>query len=174
MWGSSAPGSPSTGSPAGRAPPHGDGSMYSQAQHVRPAAPSSSRRASVPARSPKIISGKAGDKCLFPHHKVDEQPNKKPQKGYYSHKRRGSDDKNAVAIVKFCTTIGFASRKTRMRWFLKEANSSGKPGAKSLGTGSKSTIHSVDAASSMYPGKERTIAWNNTSPNLNISEVPTP
>ena len=36
-WGSSsktAPGSPSTGSPAGRAPPHGDGSMYSQA-HVR-------------------------------------------------------------------------------------------------------------------------------------------
>ena len=33
-WGSSsmtAPGSLSTGSPAGRAPPHGDGSMYSQA-----------------------------------------------------------------------------------------------------------------------------------------------
>ena len=33
-WGSSsktAPGSLSTGSPAGRSPPHGDGSMYSQA-----------------------------------------------------------------------------------------------------------------------------------------------
>ena len=33
-WGSSsktAPGSLSTGSPAGRTPPHGDGSMYSQA-----------------------------------------------------------------------------------------------------------------------------------------------
>ena len=64
-----------------------------------------SRRASVPARSPKIISGKAGGKCLLPHHKVDEQPHKKPQKGYYSHKRRGSDDKNAVAIVKNCTTL---------------------------------------------------------------------
>ena len=24
---------------------------------------------------------KAGDKCLFPHFKVDEQPNKKPKKG---------------------------------------------------------------------------------------------
>ena len=34
VWGSSsktAPGSLSTGSPAGRTPPHGDGSMYSQA-----------------------------------------------------------------------------------------------------------------------------------------------
>ena len=28
-----------------------------------------------------------GDKCLFPHHNVDEQPNKKSKKGYYSHKR---------------------------------------------------------------------------------------
>ena len=43
---------------------------------------------------------KAGDKCLFPHHKVDEKPNKKPKKGCYSHKRRESDDKNAVAILK--------------------------------------------------------------------------
>ena len=40
----------------------------------------------MPARSPKIISGKAGDKCLFPRHKVDEQPNTKPKKDYYSHK----------------------------------------------------------------------------------------
>ena len=28
----------------------------------------------------------ASDKCLFPHHKVDEQPNKKHPKGYYSQK----------------------------------------------------------------------------------------
>ena len=26
---------------------------------------------------------KAGDRCMFPHHKVDEQPNTKPKKGYY-------------------------------------------------------------------------------------------
>ena len=49
---------------------------------------------------------KAGDKCLFPHHKVDEQPNKKPKKGYYSHKRRESNDKNAEAIVKMLPQLG--------------------------------------------------------------------
>ena len=42
----------------------------------------------------------SGEKFLFPHDKVDDQPNKKPKKGYYSHKRRESDDKNAVAIAK--------------------------------------------------------------------------
>ena len=40
---------------------------------------------------------------------------------------------------------------------------SGKPDAKSLGTDSKNTIHSVCTTSSKYPGRERTIAWKNTS-----------
>ena len=35
--------------------------------------------------------------------------------------------------------------------------------AESLGTKSKGTIHQVYAASCEYPGKERTIAWKNTS-----------
>ena len=43
---------------------------------------------------------KAGDKCPFPHHKVDEEPNEKPKKGHYPHTRREGDDKNAVAIEK--------------------------------------------------------------------------
>ena len=60
----------------------------------------------------------SGDKCLFPRQKkVDEQPNKKPRKGYGSHKRRENYDKNAVRWV--------VSHNTRMRWFLKEAH---KPG----------------------------------------------
>ena len=42
---------------------------------------------------------KAGDKGLFPHYKVEEQSKKKPKKSYFP-KRRESDDKNAVAIVK--------------------------------------------------------------------------
>ena len=42
---------------------------------------------------------KSGDTCLFPHYKVDEQPNKGPKKGYFP-KRRESEDKGAVAIVK--------------------------------------------------------------------------
>ena len=54
--------------------------------------------------------GKTGDKCMFPHHKVDEQPNEKPKKGYCSHKRRGSDDKNAVAIVKIVPQFGCVSQ----------------------------------------------------------------
>ena len=64
---------------------------------------------------------KAGDKCFFPHHMVDEQPNKKANKG---HDSRESDDKNAVAIVEIVPNW-VASRKTRMHWFLKEANSPG-------------------------------------------------
>ena len=34
-----------------------------------------------------------------------------------------------------------------------------KPDAKSLGTASKNTVHSVHAASRKHPEKERTIAW---------------
>ena len=47
---------------------------------------------------------------MFPQHKVDEQPNKKPKKGYSSHKRRESDDKNAVAIVKIAPQFGCVSQ----------------------------------------------------------------
>ena len=56
---------------------------------------------------------KAGDKCLFPHHKVEEQPSKKPQKGYDSHKRRESDDKNAVANCENCITVGLCLARLR-------------------------------------------------------------
>ena len=35
---------------------------------------------------------------------------KKPKKGYYSHKRRESDDKNAVAIVKSVSQLGCVSQ----------------------------------------------------------------
>ena len=31
---------------------------------------------------------KAGDKCLFPHYKVDEQPNKKPKKSHFPKRRK--------------------------------------------------------------------------------------
>ena len=52
---------------------------------------------------------KAGDKCLFPHYKVDEQPNKKTKKSNIQ-KRRESDDKNAVAIVKSVSQLGCVSQ----------------------------------------------------------------
>ena len=52
---------------------------------------------------------KGGDKCLFPHHKVDEQPNKKPKKSDHS-QRGASDDKNAAAIVKIVSQMGCVSQ----------------------------------------------------------------
>ena len=36
--------------------------------------------------------------------------NKKPQKGYYFHKRRESDDKNAMVIVKIVPQMGCVSQ----------------------------------------------------------------
>ena len=36
---------------------------------------------------------KAGDKCLFPHYKVDEQPNKKPKKSDRSKKKEKATTK---------------------------------------------------------------------------------
>ena len=47
---------------------------------------------------------------MFPHHKVDEHPNKKPNNFYYSHKREESDDKNVVAIVKSVPQFGCVSQ----------------------------------------------------------------
>ena len=48
-------------------------------------------------------------------------------------KKRESDDKNAVAIVKRCISDGFVSRKTRSYWILKEAESLGEIRCKVLG-----------------------------------------
>ena len=56
-----------------------------------------------------------------------------------------------------------ASRRTRMRRFLKEENSPGETRCKKSWINSKSTVHPVYATSSKYPGKERTIACKNTS-----------
>ena len=52
---------------------------------------------------------KSGDTCLFPHYEVADQPNKKPKKGYFP-KRRESEDKGAVAIVKSVSQLGCVSQ----------------------------------------------------------------
>ena len=46
---------------------------------------------------------------MFPHYKVDVQPNKKPTRSYFP-KRRESDDKNTVAIVKSVSQVGCVSQ----------------------------------------------------------------
>ena len=76
---------------------------------------------------------KAGDKCLFPHHKVDGQPNKKPNQGYYSHTGRESDEKNAVAILKIVPQMGLRLARLGCVGFSTRQTVPRKPDAESLG-----------------------------------------
>ena len=48
----------------------------------------------------------AGDKCMFPHHKVDEQPNKKPKKGYCSQKEEKTMTRVLWLLWKFYPRLG--------------------------------------------------------------------
>ena len=68
----------------------------------------------------------------FPHHKLDEQPNKKPKKGYYSQRRRGSDDKNVVAIVKIVPQLGCVSQDSETSGLPKSVKYLGNPRQKVL------------------------------------------
>ena len=77
---------------------------------------------------------KAGGKCLFPHHKVDEQPNKKPKKDHYSHKRRESDHKNAVATVKIVLQLGCVSQDSDALVSQRGKQPRGNPMQKVLGS----------------------------------------
>ena len=65
--------------------------------------------ARVPTRSKNETGCKAGEKCLFPHYKIDWQPNKKSKWSYFSN-RRESDDKTVVAIVKSVPQLGCVSQ----------------------------------------------------------------
>ena len=103
---------------------------------------------------------KAGDKCLFPHHKVGEQPIKKPKKGYYSHKRRESDDKNAVAILKSVPQLGCVSQGLVSQ---RGKQPRGNPMQKVLGSIRKVRFTQSTLRQASIWGKERTIAWKNSS-----------
>ena len=98
---------------------------------------------------------KAGDKRLFPHYKIDEQPNKRPKIGHYSQKRRESDDKNAVAIVKSVSQLGCV---------LQDSDALVSQGRKSRGSPMQKVLEPIQrvyASSCEYPGKERTIVGEN-------------
>ena len=97
---------------------------------------------------------------MFPHYKVDEQPNKSRRKSYFP-RRRESDDQNAVAFVKKCFTIGVVYHKTQMHRFLKVESLGRETRCRKSWKHSKRTIHEVYTTSSEYPGKERTIVGKN-------------
>ena len=78
---------------------------------------------------------KAGDKCSFPHHKVDEQPNKKPKKGYSSHKRKRRQE--CCGYGENCTTLGLRLARFGSIGFSKEKRPRGNPMQKVLGSSRK-------------------------------------
>ena len=70
---------------------------------------------------------KQGDKCLFPHHEVDEEPNKKPTKRDHSLKEEKATTEMQWLLRKL-DLRWVVSRKSRSYWILiKEANKPGKP-----------------------------------------------
>ena len=113
---------------------------------------------------------KAGDKCLFPHYKVGEQPIKKPKKGYLFPQKKRKRRQECSSYFEKCTTIGL--RLARIG-FSKRKTAPGKPDAKSLGINSKSTGHPVYAPSSKYLGKRKDHRLEKFKSNLLVNEVPT-
>ena len=71
---------------------------------------------------------------MFPQHKVDEQPNKKPKKGHYSHRRRESDDNNAVAFVEIVPQLGCVSQDSEAWVSQRGKQSWGNPMQRVLGS----------------------------------------
>ena len=104
---------------------------------------------------------KAGDKCLFPHFKVDQQPNKKLKKSNIP-KRRESDDKNAVAFVKSVSLLGCVSQ--HLDALVSQGRKSRRnPMQNVLEPIQRVRFTEVYATSCEYPGKEMTIVGKNTS-----------
>ena len=96
---------------------------------------------------------KAGDKCLFPHNKIDEEPKKKHQKSDRSHTGRESEDTSVLAIVNTVPQRGCASQDSESLKSEGGAESRGNPMQNFFETNSTNTIHTVYATSSKYPGK---------------------
>ena len=93
---------------------------------------------------------KFGTECSFPHWRVEAQPNKSPKKG---------GDKSAVGIMKDVRQLGCVSQDAEPP----ESSAILRRGTKILGPIRRVRCTRVYATSSKYPGKERTIAWKNTS-----------
>ena len=93
--------------------------------------------------STKTESGcKAGDKCLFPHCMVEEQPSKEPKKSSQNGKKRRQ---GCCSYCEKSTSIGLCLAR------LRAIRTSEK--RESFGINSTGTIHTVYAASSKYPRK---------------------
>ena len=106
---------------------------------------------------------------MFPHHKVDEQPNKKPKKATIPI----SDDKNAVAIVKIVPQLVCVSQDSEALVFQR-----GKQHRKTRCKKSWDRFEEYDSLSLRYvkqvSGKRKDLRLENYRSKIIISEVRTP
>ena len=72
---------------------------------------------------------------VFPHYKVDEQPNREPTERATSQKKRESEDKGAVAILNSVSQLGCVSQ---------DSDALASQGTKEFRRPSKSSIHFVN------------------------------
>ena len=102
---------------------------------------------------------KAGDKCLFPHCKVDEQTKKKPKKELLP-KRRERNDKNAMAIVKSVSQLGCVSQDSDAL-VSQDRKSRGNQMQKVLEPIQRVRFTKSTLRHASIPGQERTIVGKN-------------
>ena len=98
-----------------------------------------SRKRSIRGKSgilPNVISiknesgCKAGDKCLFPHHKVDEQPHKKAKERLLFPTKKRKRRQECCGNCENCTTIGLRLARLGCVGVSKRQTVPGKPVAK--------------------------------------------
>ena len=77
---------------------------------------------------------KAGDKCLFPYHQVDEQPNKKPKHERPSPQKKRKRRQGCSGYCENCITTGLRLARLGVVGFSKRKTAPGKPDAKVLGS----------------------------------------
>ena len=113
---------------------------------------------------------KTGDKCSFPYHQVDEQPNKKPKKGYYSHQIRERDGKNAVLILKIVPQLGCVSQDSEALVSQRGKHTRKNPMQKVLGSTRKVLFNLRYVKQVFWKIKGHNL--EKTSSKILISEVP--
>ena len=117
---------------------------------------------------------KAGDKCLFPHHKVDEQPNKKQKKSDHSPKKKRKRRQECSGYCETCISDGLCLARLGVIGFSKRQNKPGETRCKK----SWDRFEEYDSLSLRYvkrvSGKRKEHRLEKYKSKTLISEVPTP
>ena len=100
--------------------------------------------------------------CLFPDHKVDEQPNQKPKKRDHSPKKKRKRRQGCCSFCENCTTVGLCFARVRAIRTSEKREVSENPRQTVLGTNQRVQF-TQSALRQASIRKERIIAWKNTS-----------